>query len=179
MNHFPRETENTPEWVLWGENWYGLVVRGDVRKFYGRTIGFGGKWIPCSPPWSGGQRRHLSPEYLNHGSPAVTVPWAASVRADWLPHHPAPMVERPISLSVRQTGDDAVVAHLTPLFVLGGGCLLRNPVAESLEYFFLSAENPSKSLSSHIGPQPKSDEASAGKFRVVCRGKCTVRHSHL
>lgn len=179
MNHFPRETENTPEWVLWGENWHGLVVRGDVRKFYGRTIGFGGKWIPCPPPWSGGQRRHLSPEYLNHGSPSVAVPWTASVWADWLPHHPAPVIERSVSLSVCQTSDDTVIAHLASLFALGSGWLLRSSVAEGLENLFLTAENPSKSLPSHVGPQSESDEASAGKFRVVCRGKCAVRHSHL
>lgn len=123
--------------------------------------------------------RHLSPEHLNHWPPSVAVPGTASVRADWLPHHPAPVIERSVCLSVRQTGDDTVVANLTPLFALGSGWLLRNPVAESLENLFLTAENPSKSLSSHIGPQPKSDEASAGKFRVVCRGKCTVWHSHL
>ena len=123
--------------------------------------------------------RHLSPEYLNHRSPSVAVPRTASVRADWLPHHPTPMVERSVSLSVRQTGDDAVVAQLTPLFALGGVWLLRNSVAESFENLFLSAENPSKSLPSHVGSQSESDEASAGKFRVVGRGKCAVRHSHL
>ena len=89
------------------------------------------------------------------------------------------MVERPISLSVRQTGDDTVIAHLTPLFVLGGGCLLRNPVAESFENLFLTAKNSPKSLTSHVWPQPESNEASTGKFRIVGRGKCTVRHSHL
>ena len=107
------------------------------------------------------------------------MPRTASVRADWLPHHPTPKVERSVSLSVRQTCDDAVVAQLTPLFALGGVWLLRNSVAESLENLFLTAENPSKSLSSHVGPQSESDEASVGEFRVVGRGKCAVWHSHL
>ena len=122
---------------------------------------------------------HLPSKHLNHRPPSVTVPWTASARADWLAHHPAPMVERSICLSVRQAGDDAVIADIAPLFAFGGVWLLRNPVAESFENLFLTAKNSPKSLTSHVGPQPKSDEASASEFRVVGRGKCTVWHSHF
>ena len=89
------------------------------------------------------------------------------------------MVERSVCLSVRQTSDDTVIAHFASLFAIGSGWLLRNSVAESLENLFLTAENPSKSLSSQVGPQSESDEASAVKFRVVCRGKCAIWHSHF
>ena len=176
---FFRETENTPEWVLWGENWYGLVVRGDVRKFYGRTIGFGGKWIPCPPPWSGGQRRHLSPEYLNHRSPTALPSRAPSARTDRLAHFRTPMVEWFVTLAVGESRDDAVITFLASPVLIAGCIFVVRSIAKSLEYLVLTTKSSVQSLTSHVGPQPKSDEASVGEFRVVGRGKCTVWHSHF
>ena len=126
-----------------------------------------------------GNRRHLPSKHLNHRSPSALPPRTPSARTDRLPHLRTPMVEWFVTLAVGQPRDDAVVAFLASPVLIARCLFVVRAIAESLENLFLTAENPSKSLSSHIGPQPKSDEASAGKFRVVCWGKCAIWHSHF
>lgn len=126
-----------------------------------------------------GNRRHLPSKHLNHRSPTALPSRAPSARTDRLTHFSTPVVEWLVGFAVCESRDDTVIAFLASSVLVARCFLVVRAIAKSLEYLVLTTKSSVQSLTSHVGPQPKSDEASAGEFRVVGRGKCTVWHSHF